>query len=195
MSQRGNKHENYEILNLLGCGLAKFDIGFIKQFGFVTKTSFFNYFVEIGIVDTGSVVKNRMDLFDPFFPDNGRKSWWQKGNAYVHRKHAIDILFGNEDIKSYSDIIKLYLSKNYKIKEMMVEVKPVIVSKFRKLQETGLEAELYFQNNFKSIDIFKNGIIEDARLFGDGYDFQISSCDTSYLAEVKGIREKREDFV
>ena len=77
---------------------------------------------------------------------------------------------------------------------MMEEVKPIIVSKFRKLQETGLEAELYFQNNFKSIDIFKNGIIEDARLFGDGYDFQISSCDTSYLAEVKGIREKKGRF-
>ena len=27
------KHENYEILNLIGYGLAKFDMNFVKQFG------------------------------------------------------------------------------------------------------------------------------------------------------------------
>ena len=73
MKNKGNKHENYELLNLLGYGLAKFDNDFVKQFGFNTKSSFFEYFVEIGIVETGSVVKNRMDLFDPFF-ENSRKS-------------------------------------------------------------------------------------------------------------------------
>lgn len=62
----GNKHENYDILNLLGYGLAKFNNEFIEQFGFKTKSSFFKYFVELGIVETDSVVKNRMDLFDPF---------------------------------------------------------------------------------------------------------------------------------
>ena len=80
------KHQNYEILNLLGYGLAKFDNNFIKEFGFETKSSFFEYFVQLNIVETGSVVKNRMDLFDPFFP-NKRKGWWQKGDAYIHRKH------------------------------------------------------------------------------------------------------------
>ncbi|MBP6285073.1 MAG: hypothetical protein KA373_06620, partial [Paludibacteraceae bacterium] len=72
-------------------------------------------FVAIGLVDTGSVVKNRMDLFDPFFPDNGRKGWWQKGNAYIHRKYLIDSLFGNKNIKGFSDIVKVYLKENYKI--------------------------------------------------------------------------------
>lgn len=66
MEKIKNRHENYEILNLLGYRLSKFDNAFIKEFGFTTKTKFFNYFVEIGIVETGSVVKNRMDLFDPF---------------------------------------------------------------------------------------------------------------------------------
>ena len=75
MNQKYNKHENYEILNLLGYGLSKFDNAFIKQFGFSTKNNFFNYFVEIGIVDTGSVVKNRMDLFEPFFPKKGIKGF------------------------------------------------------------------------------------------------------------------------
>ncbi len=38
------KHENYELLNLLGYGLAKFDNDFIKEFGCKTKTEFFNFF-------------------------------------------------------------------------------------------------------------------------------------------------------
>ena len=193
MKQKGNKHENYEILNLLGYGLSKFDDAFIKEFGFTTKTNFFNYFVEIGIVETGSVVKTRMDLFDPFF-DNNRKGWWQKGNAYIHRKLLIDSLFGNENVIGYANIVKLFLKDNFKIKDIFVEVKPIVKSRFKKLQETGLEAELYFMNNYNSIDIFKDGNIEDARLYGDGYDFQINVNENSFLAEVKGIRAKKGKF-
>lgn len=188
------KHENYEILNLLGYGLAKFDNEFIKQFGFKTKSAFFDYFVELKIVETGSVVKNRMDLFDPFFPNNERKGWWQKGDAYIHRKYLIDSLFGNENVLGYSNIVKLYLKENYKIKELFVEVKPIVKSRFKKLQETGLEAELYFMNNFNEISAFNNGILEDARLYGDGYDFQINVNENSFLAEVKGIRAKKGRF-
>ena len=193
MNNKGNKHENYEILNLLGYGLAKFGNEFIKQFGFKTKLSFFEYFVEIGIVETGSVVKNRMDLFDPFF-DNNRKGWWQKGNAYIHRKLLIDSLFGNENVIGYANIVKLFLKDNFKIKDIFFEVKPIVKSRFKKLQETGLEAELYFMNNYNSIDIFKDGNIEDARLYGDGYDFQINVNENSFLAEVKGIRAKKGKF-
>lgn len=194
MNNKGNKHENYEILNLLGYGLSKFNDDFIKQFGFTSKLQFFNYFVEIGIVATGSVVKNRMDLFDPFFPENGRKGWWQKGDAYIHRKLLIDSLFGKENVKNFADIVKLFLSENYRIKDVFAEVKPIVKSRFKKLQGTGLEAELYFMNNFNSIDIYKNGTLEDARLFGDGYDFQITVGESSYLAEIKGIREKKGSF-
>lgn len=193
MNTKGNKHENYEILNLLGYGLAKFNNEFIKQFGFKTKLSFFQYFVEIGIVETGSVVKNRMDLFDPFF-ENNRKGWWQKGDAYIHRKLLIDSLFGNENAIEYANIVKLFLKDNFKIKDIFVEVKPIVKSRFKKLQETGLEAELYFIKNYNSIDIFKNGIIEDARLYGDGYDFQINVNESLFLTEVKGIREKKGRF-
>ncbi len=193
MKIEGNRHKNYEILNLLGYGLAKFDNEFIKQFGFKTKVAFFEYFVELGVVETSSVVKNRMDLFDPFF-DNNRKGWWQKGDAYIHRKLLIDTLFGNENVANFSDIVKLFLKEKFEIKNFFVEVKPIIKSRFRKLQESGLEAELYFINNYNKIDIFKNGTIEDARLYGDGYDFQIDVEKTSYLAEIKGIRAKKGKF-
>ncbi|CAM3802549.1 DUF3883 domain-containing protein [Flavobacterium gelidilacus] len=192
--QKGNKHEYYEILNLIGYGLSKFNNDFIKQFGYNTKTSFYEYCVSIGIAETVGTVKNRMDLFDHFFPENGRKGWWQKGDAYIHRKYLIDSLFGNENINGYANIVKLYLKENYKIKDIFVDVTPIVKSRFKKLQETGLEAELYFINNYNLIDQFKNGIIEDARLFGDGYDFQVNVNDNSYLAEIKGIRANKGRF-
>ncbi len=194
MEQKSNKHENYEILNLIGYGLSKFNDDFIKEFGFKTKTSFYEYCVNIDIAETVGTVKNRMDLFDHFFPDNGRRGWWQKGDAYIHRKYLIDSLFGNENVKGYSDIVKLYLTENYKVKELFVQVKPIVKSRFKKLQETGLEAELYFMNNFNEISAFNNGFLEDARLYGDGYDFQINVNESSYLAEFKGIREKKGRF-
>lgn len=184
------KHQNYEILNLLGYGLAKFDNNFIKEFGFETKSSFFEYFVQLNIVETGSVVKNRMDLFDPFF-DNGRKGWWQKGDAYIHRKQLIDSLFGYEDVKGFSNIVKLFLQEKYQINDFVAKVKPITQSRFRKLQETGLEAELYFMNNYKNISGFENGELFDARLYGDGYDFELDVNPQNFLIEVKGVREKK----
>jgi hypothetical protein len=194
MTQKGNKHENYEILNLIGYGLSKFDQEFIKEFGYTKKTDFFNFFVEIGLVETGSVVKNRMDLFDPFFQTNGRKGWWQKGDAYIHRKNLIDSLFGSENVKGYSDIVKLYLKENFKLNDLVVDIKPIVKSRFKKLQQTGLEAELYFINKFNEIPKFTNGILEDARLYGDGYDFQIIVNNSTYLTEVKGIRAQKGRF-
>ena len=194
MKTKGNKHENYEILNLIGYGLSKFSDEFINEFGFKTKSAFYEYCVNIGIAETVGTVKNRMDLFDHFFPNNGRKGWWQKGDAYIHRKLLIDSLFGDENVYEYANIVKLFLKDNFKIKDIVVNVKPIVKSRFKKLQETGLEAELYFMNNYNSIDIFKNGNIEDARLYGDGYDFQINVNENSFLAEVKGIRAKKGKF-
>jgi len=194
MEQKDTKHENYEILNLIGYGLSKFNDDFVKEFGFKTKTAFYAYIVSINIAETVGTVKNRMDLFDQFFPNNGRKGWWQKGDAYIHRKYLIDSLFGNENVKGYSDIVKLYLKENYKVKDLFVDVQPIVKSRFKKLQETGLEAELFFINNFNEISTFKDGILEDARLYGDGYDFQINVNQSTYLAEVKGIREKKGRF-
>lgn len=80
-----NKHENYEILNLIGYGLAKFDMDFVKQFYYQTKTDFYEEMVRRGVGETVGTIKNRQDLFDPFFP-NDRKGWWQKGDTYIHRK-------------------------------------------------------------------------------------------------------------
>ncbi|HXH19824.1 MAG TPA: DUF3883 domain-containing protein [Chitinophagales bacterium] len=190
---QSQKHRNYELLNLLGYGLAKFDTAFVKEFGFKTKTDFYKYIVQLNVADTVGTVKNRQDLFDPFF-DNKRKGWWQKGNAYIHRKILIDSLFEKENVSSFSNLVKLYLTdyaKGYLPKEILPQqVSPIIKSKFKQLQTTGQEAELFFLYNYQGIEIFKEGKIEDARLFGDGYDFQVEVSPHFYLAEVKGLNLK-----
>jgi len=159
MYKRNNKHENYEILNLIGYGLSKFNNQFINEFGFTTKSAFYTFCVNQKIAKTVGTIKNRMDLFDPFFPNN-RKGWWQKGNTYIHRKLLIDNLFGEE----YANIVKLYLEKNFNI--------------------YTLKADVYFINNYKNINLFNSATIEDARLFGDGYDFQVKTEHDYFLAEV-----------
>ena len=182
-----NKHENYELLNLIGYGLAKFNMGFVKEFGFKTKTAFYQYIVELKIAETTGTVKNRQDLFDPFF-DSGRKGWWQKGNAYIHRKTLIDSLFGNLDITQFAGMVKVYIESKFEVIEKATAISPVMKSRFKQLQLTGQEAELYFINNYKNIEDFSNGVLDDARLYGDGYDFQIQVSEKYFLVEIKGIR-------
>jgi len=193
MKKQNNKHENYEILNLIGYGLSKFNNKFINEFGFTTKSAFYTFCVNQKIAETVGTIKNRMDLFDPFFLNN-RKGWWQKGDTYIHRKLLIDSLFGDELVEEYANIVKLYLEKNFNIDILKTDVKPIIQSRFRKLQETGLEAELYFINNYQTINLFNSATIEDARLFGDGYDFQVKTEHNYFLAEIKGIREEKGKF-
>lgn len=183
-----NKHENYEILNLIGYGLAKFDMDFVREFGFKIKQDFFLYFVKIGIAKTVGTLKNRQDLFDPFF-DNARKGWWQKGDTYIHRKILIDSLFGSEDYKSYTNIIKLYLDKKIDSVDTIdtKSISPILKSKFKQLQDTGKAAELFFIKNYQSIQEFQDGFLEDARTFGDGYDFQVDVLQKAFLAEIKAL--------
>lgn len=189
------KHENYEILNLIGYGLAKFNADFLKAFGFPSKSAFYNFIVKCRIAGTVGTVKNRQDLFDPFF-DNGRRGWHQKGSAYIHRKNKIDNLLGNLDATDYADVVKTYLRGTFGVVDILPNkpISPFRESQFKKLQATGYSAEIFFMDNYKTIPHFLNGALEDARMLGDGYDFQISVGEEFFLAEVKGIREKSGSF-
>jgi len=184
------KHENYEVLNLIGYGLAKFDRRFIKLFGFQTKLAFYNFIVQKGIADTIGTVKNRQDLFDPFF-ENGRRGWWQKGEAYIHRKIFIDSLFGSLNVNAFTNIVNFYINNKSIDANATEQISPIIRSKFRQLQETGQEVELFFMNNYKNIAYFEQAELEDARTLGDGYDFQVDVSIHYYLAEVKGVRTNK----
>lgn len=189
-----HKHKNYEILNLIGYGLAKFDTAFVKFFDFDTKIAFYDYIVQCKIADTLNTVKNRQDLFDPFF-ENGRRGWWQKGDAYIHRKLSIDAFFGLLDARDYADVVKTYLHTTYGVTNMPSKtISPATESRFKKLQETGCGAELYFMSNYQKIPLFAEGVLEDARMLGDGYDFQISVGENFFLAETKGLHDKSGGF-
>ena len=52
-----SKHPHYELLNLIGYGLAKFDKLFIKEFQCSSKLEFYRYVVFLGIAETTGVVK------------------------------------------------------------------------------------------------------------------------------------------
>ncbi len=176
-------------MNLIGYGLAKFDLDFAKEFGFSTKTAFCNSVVDMRLAKTVKAVFNRQDSFDPYF-DNGRKGWFQR-NQREHIKHFIDSLFGNEDVEGYANIVKMYIHNIDKSINLTTKsVSPIIVSRFKQLQETGKEAEFYFMNNYQSIPFFEYSILEDARLWGDGYDFQLQKNNHYFLAEIKGVREQ-----
>ena len=185
-----SKHPHYELLNLIGYSLAKFDKPFIKEFQCSSKSEFYRYVLSLGIAETSGVVKNRMDLFDPYF-ENNRKGWWQKAEVYRFRKDLIDMMFGNEDVQSYAEIVKMLLASEGKRTGITTIEKPIIRTKFKRLQETGMEAENYFILHFDKEEKFQGGILTDARLYGDGYDFQVDVKDHSYLAEVKGIRKSK----
>lgn len=189
----GKKHEYYEILNIIGYGLSKFNFDFVKTFGFNTKSDFYNYIVKIGIAETVGTVKNRQDLFDGMVTGGERKGWWQKGAMYKHRRDYIDSLFGSLNCKDYVDIVKLSIAKTLhgSIKDDIIKTttaSPIIRSSFKQMQETGREAEYYFLNNYQTIETFIDASITDARLLGDGYDFQLTIADKYFLAEVKGLK-------
>lgn len=186
----GNTEEKKsEILNLIGYGMAKFNYDFVQEFGLKTKSAFGQYIVDLGLARTVKAVSNRQDSFDPYF-DNGRKGWFQR-NQREHIKLFIDSLFGNENAHSFANVVKLYIQEyNSNIILTKEVISPATQSKFKQLQETGKEAEFYFIKNYQDIHLFNGGKIEDARLWGDGYDFQIEIDNNYLLAEVKGIRER-----
>jgi hypothetical protein len=184
-----NKHKYYEVLNLIGYGLSKFNKSFVETFGYKSKSSFYRYIVSLGIAETESVVKNRQDLFDGMSEGGVRKGWWQKGAVYKHRKDYIDSLFGNLNVKDFVDIVKLSLSETINNSSIAPQVSPITRSCYKQMQNTGLEAENYFMNNYTSIQSFSDSKLEDARLFGDGYDFQLIIQNHIYLVEVKGVKK------
>ena len=177
-----------EVMNLIGYGLAKFDKAFRAEFNMPSQQAFGRFFVKLGLAKTVRAVLSRMDSFDPYF-DNGRRGWYQR-NQREHIKLFIDSLFGNENAHGFANIVKMYIHEiNDDVVLTTTQVSPAMKSKFKQLQETGKEAEFYFINNYQSVPIFADGILEDARLWGDGYDFQIQCSDNYLLAEVKGLRE------
>lgn len=184
----GIRHSNYEILNLIGYGLAKFESDLVAALGFKTKSALFKYLIERGVAKTIGTLKNRQDLFNPLVRQ-AKVGWWQNKDRYLHRKTLLDSLFGQLDAVGYGTLVENYLQTYFPVSgEKPKAIVPILKSMFRQLQETGSEAELFFMNCFRTVERLKDGVLEDARLFGDGYDFQIALPQCYILAEVKGVR-------
>ena len=95
-------------------------------------------------------------------------------------------MFGSLNAFDYAGIVKLYIANKFTASfDEDISVSPIVKTKFKQLQSTGKEAEHYFLENYQSIEIFKNGNLEDARFYGDGYDFQVEKEKHFYLIEVK----------
>jgi len=210
------KHEHYDILNLLGYGLSKFNEEFLLHYGFATKTALYKYCVEIGMTDSVNSVKTRQDAFDSVMPESPRAGWHNKDGTirqdYQDRKDFIDSFYGTLNVEDYVDVVKMAIAKKFgeiieeraafetqqslpSLGELLkgekeVKAKPIIQSCFKQMQVTGYTAECYFYRHYAKIDKFAGASIEDARLFGDGYDFQLTLRRHIYLAEVKGLQKE-----
>jgi Domain of unknown function (DUF3883) len=184
----GVKHDNYEVLNLVGYGLAKFEKDLVAAMQFQTKTALYGELLQRGVANTVGTLKNRQDLFNPLVR-GGKTGWWQNGDRYLHRKILLDSLFGGLDASGYAAMLQSYLHAYFPLPtETATTLPPILTSRFRQMQETGREAELIFINAYPSYGQFASGVLEDARLFGDGYDFQITLPNSFVLVDVKGVR-------
>ena len=156
-----------EVMNLIGYGMAKFNYDFVCEFGVKTKTAFAEYIVSLGLAKTIKAVTNRQDSFDPYF-DNGRRGWFQR-HQREHIKLFIDSLFGNEDAHGFANVVKLYVQNLISgVSLTTAKIAPATKTKFKQLQETGKEAEFFFMSHYRSVPVFEEGVLEDARLWGDG---------------------------
>lgn len=186
----GQRHPNYVGLNLVGYGLAKFEDKLIGALGFDSKAELYRDLVARHVAKTRGTLKNRQDLFNPLVR-GGKVGWWQNGDRYLHRKIQLDTMFGDLSVKAYAAMLRQYLHAEFPgVGEAKQPLPPLMKSRFRQLQETGVEAELFFMHNYRQVRTFADAAIEDGRQLGDGYDFQLAHGGEYWLAEVKGLRTR-----
>ena len=187
-SEPGQRHPNYVVLNLVGYGLARFEDDLIAALGFASKAQLYRDLIARGVAKTRGTLKNRQDLFNPLVR-GGRIGWWQNGDRYLHRKTQLDSLFGQFSFAEYASMLLKYLQAEFPEPGARKQsLPPLMKSQFQQLQETGVEAEMFFLQNYRQVELFGHATIDDARQLGDGYDFQLAIGDKYWLAEVKGLR-------
>lgn len=169
---------------IIGLYLSKFDIEALKEFGFKGIYEAFNALgYSIGVKPAS--IKNYRDEFDPLFP-NLRKG---RHNRPIreHCKIYYD-KFSSLDFISFTELIKSVLFENYEIEKILIEQDKS--SNFAKRLITGKAAEEYFKINYKSVENFKDFTLTDTTLYGCGFDFKLSSNNSFYCVEVKGLTNK-----
>jgi hypothetical protein len=172
---------------LAGLYLSKFDAKGLRCLGFDSFAEAFNVIGSALGVQPASV-KNYRDEFDPLFP-NIRKGW-HKRPMRGYCKALFDA-FGGFSLEDFTRLLKRIIYKGHDLDVLMedVEKKQGDDRSFAKRLITGQAAEQYFRSRYREIQFFKNLQLEDTTTFGCGFDFRLSSPDTFYGIEVKGLSE------
>jgi len=192
--------DNSQLLKLIAYGLMKFDYDFITEYGYESYREFYAHIVSIGIAKTIDTVKGWRDTFDginrhfnyQLNPQNTRRGYDFR-DYYINYYNQINNLYADFNASDFVLAVKSVI--NIDKQEYKISVPPVFISRYKQLQQTGLQAEVYFINNYLNVEPFYNSKLVDARIFGDGYDFQITTeTNNFYLVEVKGIRKQNGKF-
>ena len=100
---------NNDVIDVLCCFLSKYNDEAAHKLGCNSINNAFGILSQkYGIKE--STLKNLRDTFDPFFPESGRRGWWQKMDKISDRRKAIIDKFKtfNSVAEAY-DYVKLFI--------------------------------------------------------------------------------------
>lgn len=169
---------------LTGFYLSKFDSDGLKSLGFDSFIEAFNT-IGYGLGVKPASIKNYRDEFDPYFP-NSRKGW-HKRNL---RKYCESVMheFSKHSFVELTTIIKELLVENYQFELFLEEISSKKSNEsIAKRLITGKSAEEYFKENYKTIIEFQNYTMLETTHMGCGFDFKLSSIQSYFCIEVKGL--------
>lgn len=140
-------------------------------------------------------IKLRRDEFDPVFP--WRQGWKRPMDKRIIR--AIEILDELDEVDLREIVENILHNPSYRENEELNEIvaiikntkdKKVELGKFILRGPTGRAAEEFFYDQYiqNNISLLPNGVLEDCRDLGCGYDYKlIDGKSNEYYIEVKGL--------
>lgn len=173
---------------LVGMYLSKYDKQALEILGFESFTEAFNV-IGLAINAKPLSIRNYRDEFDPVFP-NERKGWHNRP-MFRTRKEMLE-QYKDLDLGAFTEIVKQIIYKNPDID--LIEDKIAEQEKqntFAKRLLTGQAAEQYFKDNYKSIEFFEGGVLEETTKQGCGFDFKLNFEKRFFAVEVKGLAQDR----
>ena len=189
------KHEN-ELAMIVAFYLSKFGAEGLDRLGFSTYKQAFE---EVGrsLNVKPNSVKNWRDEFDPYY-DNQRKGWYQRGIRPSRQK----ILIGFDDLSEQAlrsvvvDIMNLKARPKVEaeLRATLEEVKSSVRKRPVRSEldyiargVTGRRAEEFFIAQFRAMLTPFDGLLNDRRDEGVGYDFEVLNGSERALVEIKGL--------
>jgi len=186
LSFSGSKmgYTKYEKSVLIGMFLSKFDKEGLHSLGFKGFIEAYNvlgYALDV----KPFTLRGYRDEFDTIYP-NPRKGWNMR-EVRKNRKELVD-LHEHLSLEEFVELINSFLTD--KNQDLLLPEKAPKGEAFSKRLITGKSAENYFENNFHLEGIFAEMKLENTTMLGCGYDFKLTSPETFFAVEVKGLSGK-----